>query len=223
MIERGRRITGQLRHELHLPYASETIAVTHHPSYHPLLTSQQEQFMFRSLRSGEHDTDALLRHTGFRETLQTDLTDVERNQWACVLATYPKIDDLLVACNYRLVVAEANDQKYLYFCSLNDAISGGVKGVKTAIEKFDDEKDKKFSTYATWWIRRSIQDEICVVNDLTTWQYRAVMKKGQVRFGFRAIYQREPTDDELAAQLVVNTELSPPQIAFARSFIPVKE
>ena len=36
----------------------------------------------------------------------------------------------------------------------------GVLGIMHALDKFDTSKDFRLSTYASWWIRASIQDYI---------------------------------------------------------------
>lgn len=36
----------------------------------------------------------------------------------------------------------------------------GNKGLLKAIEKYDPNKDYKFSTYATWWIRQAIRNSL---------------------------------------------------------------
>ncbi len=59
--------------------------------------------------------------------------------------------------NIRLVISIASK---LYAgvgsLELDDLISEGVIGLKTAALKFDHEKGYKFSTYATWWIKQAI-------------------------------------------------------------------
>ncbi len=59
----------------------------------------------------------------------------------------------------RLSVAYA--RKYSsYGLPLDDLIHEGVLGIMHALEKFDTSKDFRLSTYASWWIRASIQDYI---------------------------------------------------------------
>ena len=59
----------------------------------------------------------------------------------------------------RLAVSYA--RKYSsYGLSLDDLIHEGVLGIMHALDKFDTSKDFRLSTYASWWIRASIQDYI---------------------------------------------------------------
>jgi RNA polymerase sigma-32 factor len=59
----------------------------------------------------------------------------------------------------RLSVSYA--KKYInYGIPLDDLIHEGVIGIMHALEKFDISKDFRLSTYASWWIRASIQDYI---------------------------------------------------------------
>ncbi len=59
----------------------------------------------------------------------------------------------------RLSVAYA--RKYSsYGLPLDDLIHEGVLGIMHALEKFETSKDFRLSTYASWWIRASIQDYI---------------------------------------------------------------
>ena len=59
----------------------------------------------------------------------------------------------------RLAVSYA--RKYSsYGLSLDDLTHEGVLGIMHALEKFDTSKDFRLSTYASWWIRASIQDYI---------------------------------------------------------------
>ncbi len=59
----------------------------------------------------------------------------------------------------RLAVSYA--RKYSsYGLPLDDLIHEGVLGIMHALEKFDTSRDFRLSTYASWWIRASIQDYI---------------------------------------------------------------
>ena len=59
----------------------------------------------------------------------------------------------------RLAVSYA--RKYTaYGLPLDDLIHEGILGIMHALEKFDISKDFRLSTYASWWIRASIQDYI---------------------------------------------------------------
>ena len=59
----------------------------------------------------------------------------------------------------RLAVSYARKFKS-YGLPLDDLIHEGVLGIMHALEKFDISKDFRLSTYASWWIRASIQDYI---------------------------------------------------------------
>jgi RNA polymerase sigma-32 factor len=59
----------------------------------------------------------------------------------------------------RLAVSYAKKYKS-YGLPLDDLIHEGVLGIMHALEKFDVSKDFRLSTYASWWIRASIQDYI---------------------------------------------------------------
>ena len=57
----------------------------------------------------------------------------------------------------RLVIAAASRFRH-YGLPVADLIQEGVIGLMEAAYRFEPDRDVRFSTYASWWIRASIQD-----------------------------------------------------------------
>jgi RNA polymerase sigma-32 factor len=65
----------------------------------------------------------------------------------------------LTASHMRLVIALA--ARFRHFgLPMSDLIQEGHVGLLEAAARFEPEREVRFSTYATWWIRASIQDYI---------------------------------------------------------------
>jgi RNA polymerase sigma-32 factor len=65
----------------------------------------------------------------------------------------------ITTAHMRLVISMA--MKFRYFgLSMGDLIQEGHVGLLEAAARFEPERDVRFSTYATWWIRASMQDYI---------------------------------------------------------------
>jgi len=71
----------------------------------------------------------------------------------------PQAKELMIESNLRLVFAIARSYRGLGV-PLADIVQEGMIGLIQAVERFDHSRGVKFSTYAVWWIRRSMRDAI---------------------------------------------------------------
>jgi len=132
-----------------------------------------------------------------------ELTEIERARGTAVRAR-----NNFVRANLRLVVSVARRFKH-YKIPLVDLFQEGNVGLMKAVHRFDHRKGFRFSTYAHWWIRQSIE--------------RAIINKGaQVRLPVHVMdarrhisratsrltqeLERPPTDQEIALATEIPVE-----------------
>jgi len=114
----------------------------------PLLTAAEEVALAKRIEAGVYAAHLL--------DTDTELTVRQRDELADVVHDGQDAQNHMVRANLRLVVAIA--KRYVATESeLLDVIQDGNVGLIHAVEKFDYAKGCKFSTYATWWIRQSIE------------------------------------------------------------------
>jgi RNA polymerase primary sigma factor len=116
--------------------------------------------------------------------------------------------DLMIRSNLRLVVTVARD--YIdYGMPLLDLISEGNIGLMKAVERFDVTKGAKLSTYAVWWIRQSIKRALSNQSKLVRLPVHLGEKMSKMRRVASQMSEqlgRDPTDDELGAEIGLSTE-----------------
>jgi RNA polymerase nonessential primary-like sigma factor len=101
-------------------------------------------------------TQLYLGEIGFSPLLSAD---EEKHFARLALAGDDKARKRMIESNLRLVVKIA--RRYLHRgLSLLDLIEEGNLGLMRAVEKFDPERGFRFSTYATWWIRQTMERAI---------------------------------------------------------------
>jgi RNA polymerase sigma factor (sigma-70 family) len=115
---------------------------------HPLLTREQEVELAKRIEAGK----------AAQETLDSDqeLQTLEERRLRRTVRDGDAAREEFILSNLRLVVSIARRYRSSGV-PIMDLVQEGNFGLMHAVGKFDWRKGFKFSTYATWWIRQSIE------------------------------------------------------------------
>ncbi len=109
-----------------------------------LLTAHDERFLAEAIEAGRHAAQRLADGSANAadEQLVIDGENARHH---------------FIEANVRLVQSIANKFSVPMHLDREDLVQDGMIGLDKAVDKFDSRRGFKFSTYATWWIRQSIQ------------------------------------------------------------------
>ncbi len=127
-----------------------------------------------------------------------------REQEVALAKRIERGDDLakrkLIENNMKLVIKLAGKYRDQGL-EFGDLIQEGVIGLNRAAEKFDWRKGFKFSTYATWWIRQSMQRATQNQGRTVRLPVHVAQQLAKIQKATRRLaveLAREPTDAEIA-------------------------
>ncbi len=160
----------------------------------PLLSHDEEISLSKQIESGRIARERMFDFKGDDE----EAVDLQR-----IIKAGRDARDHMIEANIRLVVNIAKKYRR-YSSSFLDLIQAGNVGLIRAVDKFDYTMGNRFSTYATWWIRRSVlrhlnqkERTIRLPNYLST----RIRKIHRMRKELMTELSRTPTYEEIAEKV----------------------
>lgn len=133
------------------------------------------------------------------------------NTIICVLRVkdiYDQYKREMMEANLRLVVSFAKRYSN-QGVSLSDLIQEGNIGLSHAIDKFDPSIGNRFSTYASWWIKQSLNRAITDQARTIRLPVHIAHLLKKINYTSRKLeqeFQREPTPEEIASSMELTTQ-----------------
>ncbi len=126
--------------------------------------------------------------------------------WGHLEALYARVEAArqeLTTRNLRLVISVAREFMHTGL-PLTDLVQEGNIGLMRAVNKFDYQRNLKFSTYAVWWIkqaiRRAVYDQMALIR-VPEYMYESARQVQKMMPVLTTELGRTPTPDEVAQRL----------------------
>jgi RNA polymerase primary sigma factor len=122
---------------------------------------------------------------------------------------YAAFKHLLASAHMRLA-AHVAKQFQRRGVSYEDLVQEGVCGLMKAIDRFDLSHGTRLATYATWWIRQSLQIAVASQSHVIGLSPYHVQKLGAIQQASEALahrWDRLPSSQELAERTGINLDL----------------
>ena len=132
-----------------------------------------------------------------------------------------KAREKLITANLRFVVSVACNYQNQGM-KIEDLINVGNFGLIKAASKFEPNKNFKFISYAVWWIRQAILQELANNSRIVRYplnRVSAIHNIGKTKEQLKQQYCREPSKEEIASEL--NMSLNDVELAMSASLTTI--
>lgn len=135
--------------------------------------------------------------------------------------TYERYKREMMQANLRLVVSFAKNYTH-QGVSFSDLIQEGNIGLSHAVDKFDPDIGNRFSTYASWWIKQSLNRAITDQSRTIRLPVHIAHLLKKINYASNELeqeFQREPTPEEIAQYVDLSTDRAKEVLKLSRDSI----
>src|SRR6266566_5227558 len=128
----------------------------------------------------------------------------ERELISAAQAGDNKAKNILIERNMGLCGKWAGKYQRPFWMEVDDLVQEGVFGLHRAIQKFDLNKDTRFSTYAVNWVRQAIKRHLeknYYHKTTPSYLFGIMYKTDMIKEKWLLNYSREPTQEEMIEEL----------------------
>jgi RNA polymerase primary sigma factor len=168
-------------------------------SVHPLLTPDEEVLLGQTIEDGVKAKEALAAQ---------DFSESSKEELKWIIQQGDSAFSTFVLSNLRLVVWTAKKYFAPEGLTFMDLIQDGNLGLIRSVEKWQWRKGHRFSTYATWWIRQSIDRGLGTARMVRLPEHmRQLVARVKKQAGmFYNEHGRFPTEEEMAERMTMPRE-----------------